>query len=98
MGSVLLYGTISPRWVTPLHALQTGLADSVSTLGNLPFKPYRGIKNAARQADEPYRFVDGELLEKFLELDDTRQAEVAKTVGMELTEAKELVERLKRLH
>jgi DNA damage-binding protein 1 len=42
--------------------LQTNLADLVHTPGDMPFAKYRAFKNQVREADEPFRFVDGELI------------------------------------
>lgn len=79
--------------------LQSRLASSdlVTTLGNLPFSSYRAFRNSKREADEPYRFVDGELIERFLDLSEVDQEVVCEGLGPEVEDVRSLVEGLKRL-
>ena len=43
------------------------------------------------------RFVDGELVERFLDLDAEKQETVVEGLGVDVEEVKELVEGLRRL-
>lgn len=39
----------------------------------MPFDSFRAFKNQVREDLEPYRSVDGELIERFLDLDEEAQ-------------------------
>jgi len=62
------------------------------------FAQYRAFKNQVRESEEPYRFVDGELVEKFLDLTDEQQSTACKGLGRDVEEVRGLVEGLRRLH
>jgi DNA damage-binding protein 1 len=51
-----------------------------------------------QKADAPYRFVDGEMIERFLDLDESRQEEVCNGLGPSVETMRNLVEELKRMH
>lgn len=103
-GSIYLFGLIAPTHRDLLMRLQAALAPMVGSLGDVPFNAYRGFKNQVREAEEPYRFVDGDLIEGFLNLKEELQESVvgglgevgAKAGGLE--GVRELVESLRRLH
>lgn len=78
--------------------LQSNLADHVVTPGDIPFNRYRAFKNQVRELEEPNRFVDGDLLERFSDLDQKAQEDVVKDLDKGVEEVKALVEQLKRLH
>lgn len=59
---------------------------------------WRGFRNAKRSADGPFRFVDGELIERFLDLDAGRQEAVVQGLGPTVERMRDLVEELKRMH
>ena len=67
--------------------------------------PIPGLKpTLVREAPEPYRFVDGELIEQFLDMPAVNQETIVEELG-EVAKAKggievirELVEGLRRLH
>ena len=103
-GGVYLFGLIAPSHRDLLMRLQERLAPLVESLGNIPFNSFRAFKNQVREAEEPYRFVDGELIEAFLDLPAVQQDEVVGGLG-EVGKAKggvegvrELVEGLRRMH
>jgi DNA damage-binding protein 1 len=50
-----------------------------------------------REAEEPLRFVDGELVERFLDLSTEVQESVVEGLGVEVEEVREVVEGLRRL-
>ncbi len=103
-GSIYLFGLIAPTHRDLLMRLQAALAPMVSSLGNVPFNTYRSFKNMVREAEEPYRFVDGELIEEFLNLREGMQESVVGGLGEVGVKAgglegvRELVEGLRRLH
>ena len=103
-GGVYLFGQIASMWLDLLMRLQSALANKVVALGNGDFNVYRAYWTEAREAPEPYRFVDGELVEQFLDLPAAMQESVVEELG-DVAKAKggvegmrELVEGLKRLH
>ena len=103
-GSIYLFGLIAPSHRDILMRLQAELAPLVSSLGNVPFNTYRAFKNQVREAGEPYRFVDGELIEAFLDLEQKVQEDIIQGLGKAgkdlggIEGMKELVEGLRRLH
>lgn len=103
-GSIYLFGLIAPTHRDLLMRLQAALAPMVSSLGDVPFNTYRAFKNQVREAEEPYRFVDGELIEGFLDLKEELQESVVGGLGEAGVRAggveglRELVESLRRLH
>lgn len=65
----------------------------------MPFNSYRAFRNQVRQEDEPFRFVDGELVERFLDLEEGVAEQVVQAVGQgwELEGVRGVVEKLRRL-
>ena len=100
-GSIHLFALITSRYQDILMRLQSGLAPLIQSPGHIPFESYRAYRNDVRQESEPYRFVDGELIEKFLDLNETAQGEVIHESGVILDggveEVRGVVEALKRL-
>lgn len=79
--------------------LQQAIAFCVQSPGNVPFNTYRAFKNSVREAEEPFRFVDGELIEKFLDCPGTMQEGICEKVGMvDVEEMRAMVESLRRIH
>lgn len=70
----------------------------MQTLGDIPFAKYRAFKNQVRESDEPFRFVDGEFIERFLDVDEEVQKKAVDGLDMGVEEVKDLVESLRRLH
>ncbi|KAI9848027.1 MAG: hypothetical protein M1837_001129 [Sclerophora amabilis] len=97
-GSIYLFALIAPRKQGMLMSLQASMAAHVRSIGHLPFNKYRAFKNTVRQADEPFRFVDGELIERFLECEESLQEEIVDGVKASAEEVRAMVESLKRLH
>jgi DNA damage-binding protein 1 len=64
----------------------------------MPFNKYRAFRNAVRESDEPYRFVDGELVERFLDCTPEMQDKIVRGLGVEVEEIRSMVEGLRRLH
>lgn len=97
-GSLYLFGTISPTWQSLLLNLQASLASRIESPGQISFNHYRSFKNSRRLTEEPFRFVDGELVERYLDVAEDVQDAVARELGMSASEVRGIVEELKRLH
>ena len=81
--------------------LQSSIAAHVASPGGMPFNKYRAFRSTVRQADEPYRFVDGELIERFLDCSPGLQKEIVAMVGrssVTVEYLKGIVEGLRRMH
>lgn len=78
--------------------LQSNLAELVHALGDVPFAKYRAFKNQVRESEEPYRFVDGEFIERFLDADEEVQRKAVEGLGVDVEAVKTLIEALRRLH
>ncbi|GAM85060.1 hypothetical protein ANO11243_030630 [Dothideomycetidae sp. 11243] len=97
-GSIYLFALIAPHAQDLLMRLQQNMAELVQSPGNVPFNKYRAFKNAVRESDEPSRFVDGELIERFLDCDAQIQERIVQGLGPSSEEVRLMVENLKRLH
>ena len=104
-GSIYLFGLITPPYRDLLMRLQANIADMVHSPGNVPFNSYRAYRSTVREAEEPYRFVDGELVELFLDQSESMQEEMCRglvpgTSGekVDIEEIRALVEGLRRMH
>ena len=74
------------------------MAEHVQTPGHIPFPRYRAVKNKVREELEPLWFVDGELIEKFLDCKADIQEAIVKGLQYGVEEVKSIVEQLRRLH
>ncbi|KJR84393.1 DNA damage-binding protein 1 [Sporothrix schenckii 1099-18] len=97
-GALYMFGTVSPAAQDLLMRLQAKLDATVTGLGKTSFASYRGFRNQEREAAEPIRFIDGEMLERFLDLDDETQKQVAQGLGPSVEDLRSSIEELKRLH
>lgn len=97
-GSIYLFATIAQSAQDLLMRLQTRMADLVQSPGNIPFNVYRSFKTMNRETEEPFRFVDGELLERFLDVSESLQEEICTGLGPGVEDIRNMVEELKRLH
>ncbi|KAJ5256820.1 hypothetical protein N7478_012924 [Penicillium angulare] len=98
-GSIYLFALINPDHQDFLMTLQSVIASKVESLGDLPFDRFRAFRTLARSADAPYRFVDGELIEKFLTCEPELQEEIVADVGSsDVEEVKGMIAALRRLH
>jgi DNA damage-binding protein 1 len=102
-GSIYLFGTITPAHQNMLMELQRAIAKVVPGLGDVPFMKYRAFKSQVREEEEPMRFVDGEMVERFLDVSESVQEEVVGEMrtggvfGVEVENVRGIVERLRRL-
>ncbi|MCJ1394552.1 hypothetical protein MMC18_007431 [Xylographa bjoerkii] len=97
-GSIYLFALIRQSKQDLLMRLQSNVAKYVHSPGNVPFNKYRAFKNEVREAEEPYRFVDGELIEKFLDCPPAMQEEIVEGLGVGVEDVRGMVEGLRRLH
>lgn len=100
-GSIYLFAIIVPEMQDPLMKLQNAIAQFVSSPGDVPFAKYRAFKNQVREEEEPMRFVDGELIERFLDVDEPTQQQILEFSGQQtkydVEGVRGIVERLRRL-
>ena len=97
-GSIYLFALISPAKQDLLMRLQENMAAFVQSPGNVPFNRYRAFKTMVREAEEPNRFVDGDLIERFLDCDNEVQERIVQGLSVDVEEVRGMVETLKRLH
>jgi DNA damage-binding protein 1 len=99
-GGVYMLGSISPAYQDLLMRLQNAVAGRIEAPGYMPWAKYRAFKTEVREADEPYRFVDGELIEMVLGLDNVVLQDVCKELGAGVgtEDLRAMVEGLRRLH
>ncbi|KAL8730694.1 MAG: hypothetical protein Q9166_003886 [cf. Caloplaca sp. 2 TL-2023] len=99
-GSIYLFALIAPSKQDLLMRLQQAMASRVQSPGDVPFNTYRAFKNSIRESEEPFRFVDGELLEKFLDCPSSMQESICEEVGVQadVEDMRTMVEGLKRIH
>ncbi|KAF1948377.1 hypothetical protein CC80DRAFT_459334, partial [Byssothecium circinans] len=98
-GSIYLFALISPTHQNLLMSLQANLSEIVQAPGDVPFAKYRAFRNQVRESEEPERFVDGELVERFLYLGEAEQKRAVFGLGdgWGVDEVRGLVEGLRRL-
>ncbi|KAI4134122.1 MAG: hypothetical protein LQ347_001781 [Umbilicaria vellea] len=97
-GSIYLFALIAPTKRDLLMRLQASIANFVHSPGHMPFHKYRAFKNTIREAEEPFRFVDGELVERFLDCSSRVQEEIVDGLGVDVEDVRGMVESLRRLH
>lgn len=97
-GSIYLFSTIAATSQDLLMRLQDRMSTTVRTLGDLEFAQYRSFRSDSVEHDAPYRFIDGELIERFLDVDEATQEEICKGLGPNVEDVRNMVEELKRLH
>ncbi len=90
-------GAILPEYHTLLMQLQDRMQEKISAPGTLSFNKYRAFKNPWRATEKPFRFVDGELIERFPDLGDKLQNEICAGLGPSVQDVIDMVEKLKRL-
>lgn len=99
-GGVYMLGTIGAKHQDLLMRLQQAVATRTKGLGYMPWAKYRAFKNEVREADEPFRFVDGELVEGFLNFGQEAMADAVAELGegVDVEMVRGMVEGLRRLH
>ncbi|KAF3767909.1 hypothetical protein M406DRAFT_252515 [Cryphonectria parasitica EP155] len=97
-GAIYLFGTVASHAQDLLLRFQSKMAEAVQTAGELKFEKYRAFKNAEREAEGPFRFLDGELLERFLDMDEETQKVICRGLGPSVEDMRNYIEELKRMH
>jgi DNA damage-binding protein 1 len=97
-GGIYMFGTIAQGFQDLLLQFQTRLANVIRSTGGIEFRTYRAFRNAEREGDGPFRFLDGELLERFLDVDEATQETICKGLGPTVEHMRNLVEELRRMH
>lgn len=102
-GSIYLFALITQDKQDLLMRMQEKMAELVKSPGHVPFAKYRGFKNQVRDMGEqgPSRFVDGELIERFLDCSDEVQQEIVSDLekfGVDVEDVRGMVESLRRIH
>ena len=101
-GAIYLFALIAPGKQDLLIRMQGKIAEVVQSPGEVPFGKFRGFKNQVRDMGEegPSRFVDGELIERFLDCPEDVQREVIKDLPgvTDVEEVRGMVEGLRRIH
>ncbi|KAF2273015.1 DNA damage-binding protein 1 [Westerdykella ornata] len=97
-GSIYLFCLISPSYQNLLINLQSNLAELVHAPGDIPFNKYRAFKDSVTETDEPERFVDGDLIERFLDLTEDMQVKAVEGLDADVETIRGMVETLRRIH
>ena len=103
-GAIYMLGSINQAYTDALLRLQSSLASKVQAPGYMPWAKYRAWKTEVRDADEPFRFVDGEMVEQgLLHLSDVDLEAVLREGGLleiniTLEEVRTWGEELRRLY
>jgi DNA damage-binding protein 1 len=93
-----LFGEIAPNYQDLLFTFQSKLQDYIYSPGNISFDLWRAFRNKAREDTEPFRFVDGEMVERFLDLDEAKQELVCEGLGPSVEDMRNMIEELRRMH
>ncbi|KAK8563210.1 hypothetical protein V6N13_018256 [Hibiscus sabdariffa] len=80
-----------------LEKLQSNLRKVIKGVGGLSHEQWRSFNNEKRTS-EAKNFLDGDLIESFLDLSRGKMEEVSKAVGVSVEELSKKVEELTRLH
>jgi len=82
-GAIFMFATINQAYVNVLLLLQTSLATRIQAPGYMPWAKYRAWQTVVSEKDEPFRFIDGEMLEQgLLSLSDAELETVLKEAGL----------------
>ncbi|GAO17774.1 hypothetical protein UVI_02006300 [Ustilaginoidea virens] len=97
-GTLYLFGDIAPGYQDLLLTFQTRLQDYIDAPGHISFDLWRAFRNQSREADAPFRFIDGEMIERFLDLDEAEQKLVCADLGPTVEDMRDMIEELRRMH
>lgn len=103
-GAIYMLGSINQEYTDAMLRLQSSLASKVQAPGYMPWQKYRAWKTEVREADEPFRFVDGEMVEQGLlhlsddELEIVLRESGLQEMGTKLEEMRAWGEELRRLY
>ncbi|PHH64423.1 hypothetical protein CDD81_4644 [Ophiocordyceps australis] len=102
-GALYLFGEISPEYQDLLMTFQERLSACLCLLGDkesgkVRFEEWRAFRGQTRTGEGPYRFIDGEMLERFLDLSETEQKSVCEGLGPSMEHLRSMVEELRLMH
>ena len=106
-GPTLLYGTVSgaigmvlsltqPAF-TILEKIQTGMSDTVETYGLMNNATYRSFTTDRKQS-KARGVIDGDLVQRFLQLSSDMRQRVAEQYGFVVSDAVEVLETIARVY
>ncbi len=101
-----MLATINPAYVNVLLLLQSALAGRVQAPGYMPWTKFRAWKTEVMEKDEPFRVVDGEMVEQALLALNDQELEVVlregglmeENIHVSVEEARAWGEELRRLY
>jgi DNA damage-binding protein 1 len=83
-GSIYMLGRINSPYLHVLLSLQTILGNRAQAPGYMPWSKYRAWKTEVVEKDEPFRIIDGEMLEQgLLALSDEEMVDVLRESGLD---------------
>lgn len=77
---------------------QSRMEEYIHVPGNIEFKLWRSFRNDNRESEGPFRFIDGEMIERFLDMDEGKQELVCEGLGPSVEDMRNLIEELRRMH
>ena len=80
-----------------LEKLQSNLRKVIKGVGGLSHEQWRSFNNE-KKTSEARNFLDGDLIESFLDLNRSKMDEISKAMGVSIEELCKRVEELTRLH
>ncbi|KAF1810515.1 putative UV-damaged DNA binding protein, partial [Eremomyces bilateralis CBS 781.70] len=97
-GSIYLLALIQPSMQNLLMQLQDNLAELVKSPGYVPFMRYRAVKTQVREEERPMRFVDGDMIERFMDCSKEIQQKAIQGLSVDVETVQAIIETLRRLH
>lgn len=89
---------MAPQYQDVLLDLQTRLQGYIHAPGNISFELWRAYRSESRDTEGPLRFIDGEMIERFLDMDEGKQELVCEGIGPSVEDIRNMVEELRRMH
>ncbi|EHA52810.1 hypothetical protein MGG_16867 [Pyricularia oryzae 70-15] len=98
-GSIYLFGTVAPKFQSLLMDFQANMEAHVSSpLGELQFNQWRSFRNPEREGAGPERFLDGEFLEMFLDMEENTQIDICQGLSYTAEDMRNLIGEMKNMH
>jgi len=96
-GVIGVVASLPPEKYQMLHKLEQCLNQVIKGVGGLSHQKWRSFCSE-RKEEEASGFIDGDLIESYLDLKKERMDEVARLMSMDAEELSKQVEELARLH
>lgn len=96
-GVIGVIASLSHEQYVFLEKLQSNLVKVIKGVGGLSHEQWRSFNNEKKTADAR-NFLDGDLIESFLDLNRMRMEEISKSMGVSVEELCKRVEEMTRLH